>query len=440
MNIHTESQRGAWVLLLAALLFFAAAWSAARLAKVDEPYILWCVALLLLLLSLPSFSVFIEIAIFPLLYPLFAIFVPLEGSWVSFPLVVMTLTSLAHPLSSRLARILAVLGALLWLDLPTLLAAPPETWVAYLFIGGGLSGILLFMATSGATPSAVKKIDLLLCSYTGNTAHFARAFSDGATRAGAQVTEHRFHYYKGFESNFKGDALVIAYPVAGWNPFWPVLEYLLFKLPRGNGKPAFILSSSAGGPENSHLVPWLALWLRGYRVMGRLGAIYPVNVPMFRLFSATSWRIFDAFLPRASDLRLVERAAEAFCQGRRSGFALTVIPCLLFILGPLTYNRFINYIYRSYSFKRLCNQCGRCIRFCPSERLYWKNGRVRSKGTCALCFGCNNICPTQAVQLLFFTEWGNAYRPRFPKLVVKRKPKPKDDDQGAPTAGQVKAR
>ena len=214
--------------------------------------------------------------------------------------------------------------------------------------------------------------------------------------------------------------------MAGWNPFWPFLEYLLFRLPPGEGKPAFILSTSAGGPENSHVIPWLALRARGYHVMGRLGTVYPVNVPIFRLFSSTIWRVLDSLLPRPSDLRLVKRAAESFCRERRSGFALTLFPFVLFILGPLTYNRYINYIYRSYSFKRLCNNCGRCIRYCPTERLYMKNGRVRSKGTCALCFGCVNICPTQAVQLLLVSEWGNVYRPRWPKLVVKRKPKPPD--------------
>ena len=125
----------------------------------------------------------------------------------------------------------------------------------------------------------------------------------------------------------------------------------------------------------------------------------------------------------------------AFAAGRRAGLGLALFPFVLFILGPLTYNRFVNYIYRGYSFKRLCTDCGRCIRFCPTERLYMKNGRVRSKGTCALCYGCVNLCPTDAMQLALFSEIGNVYRPRWPKLVVKRKPAPKDDRKDAAAAG-----
>jgi ferredoxin len=395
---------------------------AARWLPFETPYLIWLLGAVLILAALPAWSVLVELSLFPLLYLIVGAVLPIPGQILSFPFVVALLVILAHPLRSRLAPGLVVLGALASLDPWALWATPPSGWLAWTLLGAGAFALLTVLLAVGRHAAPPRHIDLLLCSYTGNTAHYARAFAAAAEQVGAQVTEHRFHHYRDFRSDFCGDALVVAFPVAGWNPMWPVLEYLLFRLPRGNGKAAFILYTSAGGPENTHLVPWLALWLRGYRVMGRLGAMYPLNIPIVRLPSTRFMRWFDTFLPRTSDVRLVERAAQAFCRGERTGLGLALFPCVLFILGPLTYNRYINYIFRSYSWKRLCNDCQRCIRYCPSERLYMKNGRVRSKGTCVLCMGCANICPTDAMQVLFLTELGNPYHPRWPKLLVKRKP------------------
>jgi ferredoxin len=418
--------------LLVALSLVLSGWAANRFAGVHDPYLFWVLGQIPFLMALPSFSAFVEVSMFPALYLIVGAFVPLTGAWISLPFVVTLLVVAAHPLASRLAPVLATIGTVLWLDIPGLVAPPFQGWVPTALLAAGVVGLVPYLLATGRREAPVRTIDLLVCSYTGNTAHYAQTFGRAAAEVGAVVTEHRFHYHKDFQASFEGEALVVAYGVAGWGPYWPVFEYLLFKLPRGKGKPAFLLHTSGGGPENSHLVPWLALWLRGYRVLGRLGAMYPINVPVMRPTSRLM-RFVDMLVPRPSDLRLHENAARAFALGRRAGWGLTVFPFVLFIAGPLTYNRFINYIYRSYSFKRLCNDCMRCINFCPTERLYMKNGRVRSKGPCALCFGCVSVCPTESVQLALVTELGNAYRARWPKLLVRRKPKAAGQTQRTPS-------
>jgi ferredoxin len=427
VSLSKPSSGRGWALLISALLFFAGARCAERFAGFDNPYAVWAGAALLVVLALPAFSVVMELSLFPCLYLGLAHYAPIEGTWVSFPLVVATLCLLAHPLSSRLAALLLVAGSIAWLDVPALLAAPSA--LAWTFVGAGALALALFLVATGTTGTKPTHVDVLLNSYSGNTAHFAETFCDALKNSGVRVTVHRLHHHRDFRPDFTGDALVVAYPVAGWNPFWPMLEYFLFRLPPGGGKPAFLLYTSGGGPENCYVVPWLALRARGYRVLGRLGATYPINVTLFRLVSSRAWRFLDTLLPRRSDLRLAESAAMAFAAGRRAGLGLALFPFVLFILGPLTYNRFVNYIYRGYSFKRLCTDCGRCIRFCPTERLYMKNGRVRAKGTCALCYGCVNLCPTDAMQLALVSEIGNVYRPRWPKLLVKRKPGAGPPDQ-----------
>jgi ferredoxin len=413
----------AWAVFLVGLAFVVIARCVSWATGFDDPYAWSAVATVLVLVALPAFSVALEVLLFPTLVLILDHYHVLGSAWVNVPLFVATLVVLAHPLGSRLASVLVVVGSVVSIDVPALIASPPESPWAWVFLAAGGLALALFLAASGRPGRSVKEIDLVISSYSGNTAHFANSFCDAAAAAGARITEHRLHYYRDFAPELTGDALVVAYPVAGFNPFFPMLEYLLFKLPPGRGKPTFILYSSAGGPENGHLIPWLALWLRGYRVMGRLGGVYPMNVVLFRLVSSRLWRIFDLLLPRRSDLRRAAEAGTAFVHGRRAGLGLTLFPCIGFIVGPLTYNRFINHIYRGYSIKSLCNDCGRCIRFCPSERLFMKNGRVRSKGTCAMCYGCVNLCPTDAMQLALVSEIGNVYRPRWPKLIMKRRPR-----------------
>ena len=80
-------------------------------------------------------------------------------------------------------------------------------------------------------------IDVLLCSYSGNPAHFTEAFAGGAREAGAAVRIHRFHYAARFRDSLDGDALVLAFPVIGWKPPWPFLDFLIRSLPAGNGRP-----------------------------------------------------------------------------------------------------------------------------------------------------------------------------------------------------------
>ena len=130
--------------------------------------------------------------------------------------------------------------------------------------------LLIFAASIVLRPRKVPlHIDVLLCSYSSNTAHFTGLFTDAANKAGAKVLVHRFHHYRGFTVRYKGDAFVIAFPVIGWKPPWPMLYYLILKLPWGGGKPAYVLYTAAGGPENTGTFVWLLLTLKGYRIAGR---------------------------------------------------------------------------------------------------------------------------------------------------------------------------
>ncbi|MCU0917748.1 MAG: hypothetical protein MUC88_24770, partial [Planctomycetes bacterium] len=91
-------------------------------------------------------------------------------------------------------------------------------------------------------------------SASGNTMHLTQSFIKGLRQAGTAATVHRFHYFQDFRAELAGDALVVAFPVYGFKPPWPFLAWLLRALPKGRGRPAFVLYSCAGGPENVGLL------------------------------------------------------------------------------------------------------------------------------------------------------------------------------------------
>jgi ferredoxin len=267
-----------------------------------------------------------------------------------------------------------------------------------------------------------KTIDLILCSYSGNTGHLAANFQQGLESAGAKVTQHRFHYENEFKADLNGDALVLAFPVIGWKPSWSLMDYLFKELPSGNGKPVFILYSSAGGPENTFWVPWLLLKLKGYRVIGRHWAMYPINVATVRLGTKKFWKWLDSLLPSKKESFVAIQAGKIFALGEKCGLPFILWPFALIIPGVLLDNPWLNrFAYRNWVMRWRCIKCGLCVRTCPVQRLSMPIKYPKAKGTCILCLNCVNLCPTKAMQMAGFTEYGNQYWPRWPKYVIKNR-------------------
>jgi ferredoxin len=131
-------------------------------------------------------------------------------------------------------------------------------------------------------------------------------------------------------------------------------------------------------------------------------------------------------------LALAAEYGDAFARGLPTGQAHLVWASGLWLIGPLSDNKYLNWLpYRNHAWRKRCNACGLCVRYCPVGRLAIRDGYPRASGSCTLCFGCVNLCAKRSVQLVGFTEYGNVYRPRFRELVVKGRPG-QDAPAGAP--------
>ena len=339
---------------------------------------------------------------------------------VMLPLVAILWLVVGHQFSNRKGLLLMWLGPFIWW-----LAASwqqPIIWdwifLTMILTSFALPGLYCLLRVQQPGTSC-KLMDVILCSYSGNTAHFTREFLEGVAQEDCEVRVHRFHYYRRFKPIFKGDALVLSFPVFGCKPPWPLLNWLLFRLPSGHGKPVFIMYSCIGCAENAGLLCWLIFTLRGYRVIGRSMAMYPINVPTFRLGPRRLWLWLDRRFPRQLDLAPQYLYGRQFARGNMSGIPFVFGLTPAFLVGILLDNKFFDLMfYRNYAFHKRCNQCGLCVQYCPAERLRMVDGYPRAKGTCTLCMGCVNICPHGAMQLRFWTEYGRRYLPRFRRGVV----------------------
>jgi len=344
-------------------------------------------------------------------------------SYVFLPVIIAVWLSISHKVQWKYSVVFAWSVPLVWFVFSHEPALLPSRITHYLVLISSFLMLLVYTSMITIRPkSQIKKIDFFLSSYSGNTGHFANLFMVGAKEAGAEIVLHRFHHYKTFIPSLKGDSLVIAFPVFGCKPPWPFLYYLVFKLPTGGGKPAFILYTCIGGAENAGILCWLILTLKGYRVIGRNMAVYPFNVPTFRLGPRNVWKYLDQIFPRQGDVINQLESGKKFVNGQICGIPFIFALTPAFIVGILIDNKFFDtFLYRNHVMKKRCNQCGICIDYCPAERLKMVNNYPKAKGTCMICLGCVNNCPKKAMHLWLWTEYGNQYKPKFKEFIAKRR-------------------
>lgn len=55
--------------------------------------------------------------------------------------------------------------------------------------------------------------------------------------------------------------------------------------------------------------------------------------------------------------------------------------------------------------KKKCINCMKCVRQCPHENIYVKNGMIRFHHHCDMCMRCSFFCPTDAIHIGFLQGW-----------------------------------
>jgi ferredoxin len=132
----------------------------------------------------------------------------------------------------------------------------------------------------------------------------------------------------------------------------------------------------------------------------------------------------DRFSPSTVCLEETKLCGQDFVSNKQTGLSLIFRPFPLSIAGLILDNKWTNaFLCRNRSGKRRCTKYGLCVSVCPSQWLHDDTGppSPHAGGTCALCLPSVNLCPNNAMQILFFSEYCQLHSPRWPELVVKNK-------------------
>ncbi len=212
------------------------------------------------------------------------------------------------------------------------------------------------------------------------------------------------------ESLAPGDGpLGVFFPTHGFTAPWIVLRSV-WRLPRGEGRPAFTVATRAGlvlmglhVPGVDGTAAWITaalLALKGYRLMGA----YAVDMPSswIALHSGLPPRHVDSILERAQ--AKTSRIAAGILLGRPAGSAIWSLIIGLALL-PLS----IAYLLLGrFGLARLffsdadCNGCSSCAEHCPVGAITMRSrdGKRHPRWSirCESCQRCMVYCPTKSIQ------------------------------------------
>ncbi len=196
-----------------------------------------------------------------------------------------------------------------------------------------------------------------------------------------------------------------SYPTHGFNPA-PIMIRFVTGFPKGLGKEVFVLNTRAGmklykkfmpGISGMALIiPALILWIKGYKCIG----FRPVDLPSnwISLHPGLKKRVVESIVRRCE--RIVRRFAKKLFEGEKVWRGLVSLPLDL-LISPISLGYYIGgryFLAKTFIASNHCNNCGLCLRECPTSSIKLVNNRPYWKLTCESCMRCMNNCPERAIE------------------------------------------
>jgi ferredoxin len=196
-----------------------------------------------------------------------------------------------------------------------------------------------------------------------------------------------------------------AFPTHGFNAA-PIMLRFLAGFPPGLGREVFLLNTRAGMKLYKIFLPGLSglalilpsfiLWLKGYKCIG----FRPVDLPSnwIPLHPGLRKKVIESIFARCEPI--VRNFANKILSGKKVYRGLFSLPVDLLIspvaLGYYVGGRF--FLSKTFIANNKCNNCGICIKECPTSSIKLVMDRPYWKLTCESCMRCLNNCPQRAIE------------------------------------------
>lgn len=196
-----------------------------------------------------------------------------------------------------------------------------------------------------------------------------------------------------------------AFPTHGFNAA-PIMLRFIAGFPRGLGKEIFLLNTRAGMKLYKIFMPGLSgialvmpafiLWLKGYKCIG----FRPVDMPSnwIPLHPGIRKNVIESIIARCEPI--VRKFANKVLSGKKVYRGLYSLPVDL-IISPIAAGYYLGgrfFLSKTFIANSDCNNCGLCIKECPTSSIIYVRNRPYWKLTCESCMRCLNNCPQRAIE------------------------------------------
>jgi Pyruvate/2-oxoacid:ferredoxin oxidoreductase delta subunit len=196
-----------------------------------------------------------------------------------------------------------------------------------------------------------------------------------------------------------------AYPTHGFNAA-PIMLRFMAGFPRGLSKEIFLVNTRAGMKLYKIFMPGLSglalvlpafiLWLKGYRCIGFRSVDLPSN--WISLHPGIKKKVIESIIARCEPI--VRNFANKILSGKRVFRGLYSLPIDL-LVSPIAAGYYLGgrfFLAKTFFASSKCNNCGICIKECPTSSIMYVRNRPYWKLTCESCMRCLNSCPQRAIE------------------------------------------
>jgi ferredoxin len=244
-------------------------------------------------------------------------------------------------------------------------------------------------------------------SGTGNARTSSNWIADEAEKQGLKTVVQQIDRLENIKMPSAEEKPLIgfAFPTHGFNAA-PIMLKFIAGFPARLCKDVFLLNTRAGMKLSKLFMPGLSgvalilpafiLFLKGYRCIG----FRPVDMPSnwIPLHPGLKKQVIESIFIRCE--RIVRGFAKEILSGKKIYRGLYSLPVDL-LISPIALGYYIGgrfFLSKTFIANYKCDNCGLCIKECPTNSIKLVETRPYWKLSCESCMRCLNRCPKNAIE------------------------------------------
>jgi ferredoxin len=252
-----------------------------------------------------------------------------------------------------------------------------------------------------------KSLYIFYISGTGNAWASSEWIADEAIKRGLKTVVQRIDRLENIIMPLAEEKPLIgfAFPTHGFNAA-PIMLKFIAGFPTNLCRDVFLLNTRAGMKLYKLFMPGLSgvalllpafiLWLKGYKCIG----FRPVDLPSnwIPLHPGLKKKVIESIYSRCEEI--VRKFAHKILTGEKVYRGLYCLPVDL-LISPLALGYYIGgrfFLSKTFIANYNCDECGICIKECPTSSIKFVGNRPYWKLTCESCMRCLNRCPRNAIE------------------------------------------